>query len=345
MSLGHRLRCCSALGSMVLIGLLFWNSSFVLVSPPGVAQGPPDPLTILIWHWPFHRPMDLSGNVCLDRFGIGGCRLTGNRSDFPRAQVVVFHHKELREKGFEFPDTVRPLGQKWVWASLEPPTYMHKDVELNELFNWTLSYRTDSDIFVPYGMLVPQPAKVPNLPNKTGQVSWVVSHYRKSQERAAFYSNLSHYLKVDIYGKANRRPLCPACLLPTVSRYRFYLALENSRHRDYITEKLWFNSFLSGSVPVVLGPPRENYERFVPADSFIHVSDFASPEHLARYLRTLSDERYRRYFRWRERQGVKIYSDWRERFCLICAAQPNLPRNKVYRDLHGWIWNRTRDDS
>ncbi|OCT66947.1 alpha-(1,3)-fucosyltransferase 7 [Xenopus laevis] len=343
MNLGHRLRCWSAVGTTVLIGTLLWSNSFEFISLPGVGQDSPDPLTILIWHWPFHSPMELSGDVCLDLYGIRGCRLTANRSEFHQSHVVVFHHKEMGEKGFQFPAKDRPLGQKWVWASLESPSHMHRNMELNNIFNWTLSYRSDSDIFVPYGMMVPQPAKVSNFPNKTRVVSWVVSNYRRSQERANFYANLSHYLKVDVYGTANRKPLCPSCLLPTISRYQFYLALENSVHPDYITEKLWHNSFQSGAIPIVLGPPRENYEKFIPADSFIHISDFPSPKHLAHFLLSMSKERYRRFFQWRERLSVKTYKDWRERFCWICGAHPSLAQHKVYMDLHSWVWNRTKN--
>ncbi|KAI4815354.1 hypothetical protein KUCAC02_005503 [Chaenocephalus aceratus] len=69
-----------------------------------------------------------------------------------------------------------------------------------------------------------------------------------------------------------------------VSRYQFYLALENSQHTDYITEKLW-NAVRAGAVPVVLGPSRQNYERFLPPEAFIHVDDFPTVRGLARAVR------------------------------------------------------------
>ncbi|KAM4697163.1 alpha-(1,3)-fucosyltransferase 7 [Rhinophrynus dorsalis] len=333
------LRYVSALGSVFALTTLLWNMRLVLFSfyDFGDTFSSSHTLTILIWHWPFHQPLDLSGNVCSDLYGIKGCQLTANRSDYKHADVVVFHHSELWGKGHEMPHEVRPPRQKWVWASLESPSNIQVKKNVNGIFNWTLSYREDSDIFVPYGKMIPSSSMNFDIPKKTGLVSWVVSHYHRSQQRASFYRELSKHLKVDIYGRANKKPLCPSCLLPTTSRYSFYLALENSVHRDYITEKLWQNSFMAGAVPVVLGPPRENYERFVPPDSFIHVSDFSSPKHLATFLLSMTPQQYQKFFHWRELYAVKSYSDWRERFCLICTKYSSLPQTKVYSNLDVWF--------
>lgn len=66
--------------------------------------------------------------------------------------------------------------------------------------------------------------------------------------------------------------------------YKFYLAFENSRCNDYITEKFMGNSFENGLVPVVSGPKRDVYEKFAPKDSFIHVDDFSTVKDLADHL-------------------------------------------------------------
>ncbi|XP_075042190.1 alpha-(1,3)-fucosyltransferase 7 [Mixophyes fleayi] len=338
MPLTHKLRHRSAL--VFALMTLVWNIRFVLFIGSEESLASATNLTVLIWHWPFRKPMDLSGDVCSDLYNIKNCKLTDDRSFYPQSDVVVFHHKELGKSGNEMPDQPRLPKQMWVWATLESPTNTRGLEKWNNVFNWTLTYREDSDIFVPYGEMVPNLVMKFNQSAKTGLVAWVVSNYHHSQERASFFKDLSTYLKVDVYGKANKKPLCPSCLIPTMSCYFFYLALENSVHQDYITEKLWQNSFLAGTVPVVLGPPRQSYEKFIPPDSFIHVSDFPSPKHLADFLVSVTPQRYREFFRWREAYGVKVYTDWRERFCTICSKYPSLPRTKVYSNLDGWFNRR-----
>uniref|UniRef100_A0A8C5WGF5 Fucosyltransferase n=1 Tax=Leptobrachium leishanense TaxID=445787 RepID=A0A8C5WGF5_9ANUR len=338
MASGGRWRSRSALRSLFLLVTLVLNIKLMLfIFGPEEPAVPPRNLTVLIWHWPFYRPLDLTGDVCADLYNIKRCHLTADREKYNFSDVVVFHHVELVKEGQVVATMARPPGQKWVWATLESPSNIRGVSKWNNIFNWTLSYREDADIFVPYGRMVPRSSPNTYNFNRTGMAAWVVSHYKKTQERAQFVHELSSHLNVDIYGRANRRPLCPTCLIPTVSHYFFYLALENSVHRDYITEKLWQNSFTAGAVPVVLGPPRENYERFVPSDSFIHISDFPSPKDLTKFLLTMAPQRYRQFFRWREELEVKLYTDWRERFCMICTKYTSLQQNKVYTDLEGWF--------
>ncbi|KAJ6651943.1 hypothetical protein lerEdw1_015885 [Lerista edwardsae] len=296
-------------------------------------------LTVLVWHWPFGTPLNLSGDVCAALYGIEGCRLTADRGLYGQADVVLFHHRELQGDRASLPRASRPPGQRWVWVSLESPTHTKNLAAWPGHFNWTMSYRRDSDIFVPYGELVPRRSETVAVPRKTGLATWVVSHYRRSQRRAQWYRGLARHLPVDVFGNASKRPLCPACLLPTIARYKFYLAFENSAHRDYVTEKLWRNALLAGAVPVVLGPPRANYQQFLPADSFVHVEDFGSAPELAAFLTTMNASRYRRYFEWRRDFAVRLYTDWRERFCTVCLRYPGLPKEKVYVDLERWFWS------
>ena len=57
----------------------------------------------------------------------------------------------------------------------------------------------------------------------------------------------------------------------------------------------------SGTVPIVMGPPRSDYEKIAPVNSFIHVDDFDTPEMLTEYLLELDkdDTKYGRYLQWR----------------------------------------------
>lgn len=304
----------------------------------------PQNLTLLLWHWPFGVSYSLEGNVCWSKFGIPGCFLEDNRTLFSEADVVVFHHHELWTGRSKLPlDLPRPPRQKWLWLSLEPPINNRNLRDYNGLFNWTMSYRRDADVFMPYGKLVPKKSNDSYLiPQKRNcLVGWVVSKYKDHLKRSMVYQELKHYIPAElikVYGHWNKRPLSDKALLSTISQCSFYLAFENSVYRDYVTEKLWRNSLQAGSVPVVLGPPKANYELMVPPEAFIHVDDFTSVKELAAFLKQVASDRqsYESYFKWHNTHEVKLYTDWRERVCTVCAHYHKLPRNKVYQDLHSW---------
>ncbi|XP_006162655.1 alpha-(1,3)-fucosyltransferase 4, partial [Tupaia chinensis] len=225
----------------------------------------------------------------------------------------------------------RPPGQRWVWMNFESPSHSPGLRNLaDNLFNWTLSYRADSDIFVPYGYLYPRnhpsdqpPGLAPPMAQKRGLVAWVVSNWDERQARVRYYRQLSQHVQVDVFGRGGPGRVVPnSGILSTVARYKFYLAFENSQHQDYITEKLWRNALLAGAVPVVLGPDRANYERFLPRGAFIHVDDFPNASALATYLLFLdrNPTAYGSYFHWRRRYAVHITSFWDEPWCRVCQA-------------------------
>ena len=122
---------------------------------------------------------------------------------------------------------------------------------------------------------------------------------------------MKNVIKVDVYGRCGNLELVRGLESKTMSAYMFYLAFENSKCPDYVTEKLFrvINADISDSppVPVVMGPNKTWYEENLPRKSFIHINDFESPEKLASYLKFLSlnPTEYIEYHRWR-RHYTKI---------------------------------------
>ena len=60
---------------------------------------------------------------------------------------------------------------------------------------------------------------------------------------------------VDTYGRCGKMH-CPGSFAMDcgrISNYKFYLAFENAPCKEYITEKVWWNAYHKGAVPVVLG--------------------------------------------------------------------------------------------
>ncbi|XP_078068781.1 4-galactosyl-N-acetylglucosaminide 3-alpha-L-fucosyltransferase 9-like [Mustelus asterias] len=294
---------------------------------------------VLIWHWPWGQPFELSS--CEPKFNIRNCRLTADRSLYNKSHAVLFHHADISGDLSNLPKTPRPIFQKWVWVNMESPSLSPKKTGLNKFFNLTLTYRRDSDIEVPYRSLtinnVPLDFK---LPRKSRLVCWVVSHWDKNFARVKYYNEFRKYIKINTYGQAFGSRLSDNKFDPTISSCKFYLSFENSIHKDYITEKL-YNALRLGTVPVVLGPPRKNYENYVLGDSFIHVDDFHSAKELADYLHKLdgNEDLYMHYFKWRKYYSLRNPPSWTEYACKVCE---NVKRHQEYRpctNLEQWFWD------
>ncbi|XP_058490454.1 4-galactosyl-N-acetylglucosaminide 3-alpha-L-fucosyltransferase FUT6-like [Solea solea] len=287
--------CVATVLFLLLLGVCLLYLPEPLTSQPQVEHS--STVTLLVWNHPFTRRQQLPN--CYERFQISGCALTDDRRAYLWADAVVVHHREVAVGAVELPQEPRPRAQKWIWMNYESPSHTPRLWLLESVFNLTMSYRTDSDVFLPYGYLIPRISGTKDVHSRSTHLlhrpkrilrprllAWVVSNISQSHARVAFYYRLRRYISVDVFGRAGRpvpEDSGGESVVKLLGRYQFYLALENSQHTDYITEKLW-NAVQAGAVPVVLGPTRNNYERFLPPEAFIHVDDFPTVRGLARYL-------------------------------------------------------------
>ncbi|XP_067410548.1 4-galactosyl-N-acetylglucosaminide 3-alpha-L-fucosyltransferase FUT6-like [Emydura macquarii macquarii] len=277
-------------------------------------------LTILLWTWPFGQHTTL--RKCSELFSIRDCHITANRSWYHKADAVIVHHRDVCYSRNNLPQGPRSPSQRWIWFNLESRSHSPNLGIMDHLFNLTMSFRRDSDIFTPYGWLevLSQPQNF-SIPAKSKLVAWAVSNWNPASHRVKYYEELKKYIHVDVYG-SHHMSLPRDKHHSTLSQYKFYLAFENSLHEDYITEKLWKNALGSGAVPVVCGPPRENYERFLPPDACIHINVFPTAQGLAQYLQELDNDtsQYQRYFQWRTWLKPSEPADWAFHFCKACRA-------------------------
>ncbi|XP_069823951.1 3-galactosyl-N-acetylglucosaminide 4-alpha-L-fucosyltransferase FUT3-like [Dendropsophus ebraccatus] len=294
---------------------------------------------ILLWTWPAGRNFSL--NQCPPSIDSSGCFFTVDRSMYSMSDAVVIHHRDVSWSLSLLPPTPRPSKQFWIWFNLESPSNTQNLTMMDNIINMTMSYRVDSDIFSPYGWLEKRDEKENfTIPQKTRLVAWAVSNWKTQLRRFQYYEELKPHIQIDIYGKQHLPLPKSYSQLRTFSQYKFYLSFENSIHEDYITEKLWSNAFLSGTVPVVMGPPRKNYERFIPPDSFIHVDDFSSAQELASYLLSLDgdDEKYEQYFNWRNTyQPVKDRKMWITDYCKVCKTLKEAPLYRTIPSIAEWF--------
>ncbi|KAJ0022039.1 hypothetical protein NQD34_009529 [Periophthalmus magnuspinnatus] len=322
---------------------------------PELHQDPPNSaanrgVTLLIWTHPFGHYRKLPD--CWARYQIEGCTLTDDPLEYPNVDAVVIHHREIATGAAELPAEPRPRAQKWIWMNYESPTHTPALWRFEGKFNLTLTYRADSNIFLPYGYLEPEITRNPDAhllhaPSRARLqrphlVAWVISNWSDSQARVAFFYELQRYVRIDVFGRVGL-PLAAGSgsVVRLLSSYQFYLALENSQHPDYITEKLW-NAVVAGAVPVVLGASRRNYERFLPPNAFIHVNDFPSVRGLARYLLMVrrNPSRLWHHLDWREGYSTVQPSFWAHHYCSACrAVRKSIGTTQVVHSLERWFWS------
>lgn len=186
----------------------------------------------------------------------------------------------------------RSDNQLYVFVALESAAYNPLGEEWNWFFNYTFTYKLDSDITYPYftvrnkrGQIVgpqigarwrnisrmrpTQESVIEKLKNKTTAAAWFVTNCFNMNKRLVYAHRINHILNeynlnLDIYGRCGSK-LCPKdefenCVETVEKHYYFYFAFENSDCEDYVTEKL-MTALDHYTVPVVLGGA--NYSRCV----------------------------------------------------------------------------------
>lgn len=305
------------------------------------------------------------GKVERDPFefcSVRNCRLSVDDFRVNASDAVLFHLHQT--KGPKSLPKYHPHGQVWIFFTDESPlhtfllTRKYTMRDYNGLFNWSMTYRSDSDVTVPYGRTIrlsPEEEEMYEAKDfaklKTEGVAILGSNCGGQNHRWDYVHELQRHLAVDIYGGCGTRS-CPGHFVkdcPIIAEYKFYLAFENSNCVEYITEKLWWNAYHKEVVPIVMGARKSDYERLCPPNSFIHVDDFDSPADLARYLSFLlhNDTAYNSFFEWKRKYKVLnehgYFGSSSLHLCRMCEAlNQKSGSSKVYTDL-GSFWNSDTD--
>jgi alpha-1,3-fucosyltransferase len=324
----------------------------------------------LDWHFGF-------GEEPFSNCRVKNCYTTSNRyllgGNISRFDAVMIHGAEfqLLDYTLEYMENWRKPHQRFVYFMLEPPTFFdsnYYDSRYNNFWNYTVTYRRDSDIFHPYGLILPKndvhdnltslwpvrynetwflretlPQKNSNFLNlakRPHKIAWVVSRCNSSSLREAYVSELKNYYPVHIMGKCGS-PDCEnvtddECWGMISQKHKYYLSFENSFANDYVTEK-FFRRMNSSLLPIVLG--QANYSQVAPPHSHINVLDFDSPKSLAKYLRQLdrNDSAYLSYFWWKDIYHVEFKSLREQVFCKLCELlQDNTTTSSTYANFDKW---------
>lgn len=111
-----------------------------------------------------------------------------------------------------------------------------------------------------------------------------------------------------------------------LSQYLFYLALENSKCREYMTEKLFHNAYSKGAIPIIQGPSLEDCKLFLPPNSYLHIDNYDSLEELADDIVRISEDENKllHYHQWRNHFRVLnehgFFKTKSFHLCRVCEA-------------------------
>uniref|UniRef100_A0A914HLP9 Fucosyltransferase n=1 Tax=Globodera rostochiensis TaxID=31243 RepID=A0A914HLP9_GLORO len=197
-------------------------------------------------------------------------------------------------------------------------------------FNTTVTYRTDSTVFMPYDSLVRITPDTPiediwteeevqqTVRNKRKLAFQAVSHCVADSGRDFLTKALQGMLNLDLYGGCGGRSCDSNCYNTEMDNHFFYFAFENSVCPQYITEKFW-RALRKLTIPVVLH--RAVFSGIdIPPNAFIAADDFGTVEELAQYLISVQNdtERHLNHFEWTKTYRKSPYSYRFSPLCELC---------------------------
>lgn len=271
---------------------------------------------------------------------VSNCEVYNDPNLLNESHAVFFHMPTFKPK---LNPTFRSPNQKWILFGKESPRRFYYPLQ-KQHFNITMTYRQDSDIFVPYDYIRPRSIADPPISHnfavgKSRIVYWMSSNCDSTSRRLNYVKELGKHIDVAIYGACGNltcRSKNESCNEYMNATYKFYIAFENSICIDYVTEKL-YRTLHWDVVPIVLGGA--NYSAILPRKSYIDIRDFASPKELAKYLIYLdkNDTKYNEYFTWRRYYEFHSQPRWGQILCSLCHGLHNY-RDKIitYPELPTW---------
>ncbi|CAC5417657.1 unnamed protein product [Mytilus coruscus] len=282
--------------------------------------------------------------IVFDKCKYTNCKVTTDKKVFTKSDAVIFHHNEMSTS----PNKLN--GQIWIFASLESPYNTYKTFRNDAFkmkFDWTMTYRKDSEVFAPYGFVrkqlyIPKKNYTSIFLNKTRNIAWVVSHCQTISKRELYVKELSKYIDVDIYGACGKpcsSTSAEECKKLLSKTYKFYLSFENSLCKDYLTEKITTMYMHNMSfIPIVRGAP--NPGDHLPQNTYISTSDFKSPQNLAAFLKKIgtNETRYISYLKEKNKYLFHTDPNFQSGMCDICYHLNVRQQKPKTKNLTKWLW-------
>uniref|UniRef100_A0A0N5AAQ1 Fucosyltransferase n=1 Tax=Syphacia muris TaxID=451379 RepID=A0A0N5AAQ1_9BILA len=265
---------------------------------------------------------------------------------YQEADAVLYHGPDFH--GYNQHITSKQIAVFWVLES--PVNYRPNRI------NWTMTYRLDSDILLPYGVIRkaegPIQVDYEQLWNeKKASTVWLISNCGHNNARIQLANALQQGgLNIDIFGRCGKptpnncdgtSKQSDKCVAELFRPYKFAISFENSLCPNYITEKFYELLEDRYTVPIVMQRSITRKNLQAPNNSFIAVDDFKNLADLVNYIHTVenSKEEYLKYQSWREHYTVKsaYFSIEETGFCALCKKlMANNFTTKYYENMSSW---------
>lgn len=249
------------------------------------------------------------------------CEYTFNGSKLSESDAVIFQAERMPFYiNLDYLNVIRTKlnkNQMWIYFAVNNLGDVRAGRSLHthdKYFNWSISYRLNSDIRRPFAE-IKKLKKTKTLTdtnyaeNKTKQVAWIVNKCGELRDDLAM--KLGKYgITIDIHGRCqdkNNNTNFLRCRSVTcekeLRKYKFYFAAEERLCKDFITGEYWQKPFNGNAIPIVLGGADYSNSRLAIPGSFLDALKFKTPKALADYIKELDkdDKKYNEYFKWKSR--------------------------------------------
>ncbi|XP_066914277.1 alpha-(1,3)-fucosyltransferase 11-like [Clytia hemisphaerica] len=259
----------------------------------------------------------------------GPCHVTSNREYYwsNTTRAFVFYGTSFRANDLPLP---RLPHHEWALIHEESPknNWILSDPLGISVFNHTATFRRESDYPLTTHFIrdvdewfdeeyYVTTADKNRFQKKEGLgiAVYVQRDCEPPSDRDAYVRELMKHIKIDSYGPCVNNKKMPREINGFVklssekyyhflAKYKFQIAFENCRCKDYMTEKV-FRPLCIGSVPVYLGS-KEARDLMPSNKSIIMVDDFESPKDLADFLIAVNanDTLYEEYLQHRKTKTI-----------------------------------------
>ncbi|XP_072945709.1 alpha-(1,3)-fucosyltransferase C-like [Epargyreus clarus] len=301
------------------------------------------------------------------RCEFSNCFLTTNkkmlRGDYKNFDAIIFDISVVKDwKKINLPQS-RSMRQKYIFYSMESSDDSPVcNVNVDNYFNWTWTYKLNSDIVSPFievtdlqgnvvapklnvnwtnNLNILEDKEIDAMKPKRKAAAMILEKCNIKYNKATLIKSLQtefkmNLLEFDVYGCGNLNCSIHGCLKDIEKKYYFYLVHEDSFAEDYVTKEV-IKAYHHDAVPIVHGGA--DYHRFLPDGSYIQVKTNSLDQLVAKVDYIIRNPYlYYSYFSWKKFYSIHETEEFRG-ICELCAYlndEKKFGSYSVYKEFRKW---------